>query len=356
MDYQEFKDKMIAEMKAVAERDGMNVTLEEKTITKINDVQLDAVVLHGEGNVVPTVYLNNLYQIYEDGGNIESIAAEVVPKVMANSFGHDLNVDQQMEWDDINDKVFFHAIGDAENHEYQKNIPTRKELDMLLAYRVLLSDDEVGRASFQITDEILNRLGVTEEELYQSAVQNMSTLFPAEIKSMSEIIMGMYENVQDDLGDLDDMLERLPKEIGMYVLSNAQKYYGAATAFYPGVMDKIADSFDTDMFVLPSSVHEMILIPSYPEMEMSVADLKNMVSEINATQVEPEEVLKDQVYVFDKDEKKLMIGDVWQARKQEKEKEGTKSIKDRLKEKKKQVENMPATGEKIRHHSMEMEP
>lgn len=353
MDYQEFKGRMIAEMEAAAERNGMNVTLEEKTITKINDVQLDAVVLRGEGNVAPTVYLNNLYQAYENGEDIETIAAEVVPNAMVNPFGHDLNVGQQMEWDDIKDKVFFHAMGEAENHEYQKNIPTREELDLLLAYRVLLSDDEAGRASFQITDGILNRLGVTEEELYQTAAQNMSTLFPAEIKSMSEMIMGLYEDTQGDLGDLDDVLESLPKETGMYVLSNSQKYYGAATAFYPGVMDKIADSFDTDMFVLPSSIHETILIPRYPEMEMSVADLKNMVSEINATQVGPEEVLKDQVYVFDKDEKKLMIGDVWQAQKQEKDRSEKKSIKERLEEKKVQVGQMSPGGKKSVGHDME---
>ena len=89
----------------------------------------------------------------------------------------------------------------------------------------------------------------------------------------------------------------------MYVLGNRMKLFGAAVLLYDGLLEKIADQIKKNFFILPSSIHEVILIPDDEDQEAE--ELWKMVCEINATQVEPEEVLTDSVYYFSRKNKKI---------------------------------------------------
>ena len=230
------------------------------------------------------------------------------------------------------------VVGEEENQGRAGTMPCRKEEDLLLTYRVLIDDANTGMASFQVTNEAQKMLGVSEEELYQAAIRNTPKMLPPQIKSMDAIIWSSLTEDKRENGDFDAELKDLGKEPGMYVLTNTSKMYGAATIFYPDVMDKIADAFGYDMVVLPSSLHEVILIPNMPELGINMDEMKTMVSEVNDTTVEPEERLPNQAYVYDRAEKKLMIGSEWEQQKALKSQQ-KQSIKESLKQKKEQVES-----------------
>lgn len=99
--------------------------------------------------------------------------------------------------------------------------------------------------------------------------------------------------------DVDMMMDSMGIDDSnpMTVVSNDQSINGAAVMFYPGQMDKIAEQMQGDYFVLPSSVHEMLVIPDTGDFQHE--ELKAMVTEINATQVEPKDRLTDEVYHYD---------------------------------------------------------
>ena len=84
----------------------------------------------------------------------------------------------------------------------------------------------------------------------------------------------------------------------MFVISNTSKIFGASCVLYPGVLEKFAAEKDADIFVLPSSIHEMILVPEKEDQDYST--LPNIVKETNRTEVDPEEVLSDSVYYYDR--------------------------------------------------------
>ena len=92
---------------------------------------------------------------------------------------------------------------------------------------------------------------------------------------------------------------------GIYVLSNESGMYGAGTIFYPDVLKEIADNMETDLFIITSSVHEALIIPN-PNCNVDVEELREMIKEVNETAVKDEEVLSDNLYMYDRDSDRLL--------------------------------------------------
>lgn len=86
-------------------------------------------------------------------------------------------------------------------------------------------------------------------------------------------------------------------DMKMYVLTNAEQHLGSGLIVHDKVLRHILDTIEEDIYILPSSVHELIVIPS------SVVDDENyltkMVHEINQNEVEPKDRLSDDVYRVD---------------------------------------------------------
>ena len=316
MNYQEFKEKLIIDVEKQIKEQKLSVKLVQQEVRKNNDVLLDGLVLKGESAIAPTIYFNDLYKAYQEGEPMEGLVLEVLECMQDLPLQQVSDVAQQLHWDELKGKVIFQVIGAEENQAVYKRTPTRKEQDMLLTYRILLDTGEHGMASFQVDQMVHEQLGVSEEELYQAAICNMPELVPPTFQSMEAVFDEILSDTPNQVISLDDSLQKLEKNKEMYVLTNPKKMYGAANVFYPGVMDKIAQAFDNDMIVLPSSLHEAILLPY--DKTMQIQEFKNMVKEINANQVAPQDRLTNQVYIYDKEEKQLMIADKWQEQKLEK--------------------------------------
>ena len=140
-------------------------------------------------------------------------------------------------------------------------------------------------ATMLIKNEHLGWWDVTVQDIYRMADENTERILPYEFSNMLAVIEHM----------LDDWEKReAEKEEEMYVLSNAVRNYGAAAILYPNRMKAIADYLGESFYVLPSSVHEVIIIPK--SKAPSKRYLSRIVKEINGTQVKEEEVLSDCAY------------------------------------------------------------
>ena len=175
--------------------------------------------------------------------------------------------------------------------------------DIAITYHLQMNVDETGVASAVIANDTLRMYGVSVEELHKAAVENSEKLFPMYTFNLHERMRQNYINDMKNEGlsdeEIEMMLEEFPEtdDHAMTVVTNDVGVNGAAVIFYPGVMDKLAEITDGDFFVLPSSVHETIIIADRGD--FSPEFLKEMVSEINATQVEPWDRLTDEVYHYD---------------------------------------------------------
>ncbi len=183
-----------------------------------------------------------------------------------------------------------------------------------------------------MTNNLMNHLGVSQEQLHQDALKSSAEIMPAQMQKLSEVIAEMT-------GMPTEALEgSVPP---LYVLSNEEKVKGASALFYPDMMESCTREMGGDYYVLPSSVHEVLLLAD--DGSMRSAELKDMVSSINGEVVEPADVLTDQVYHYDAKDRIFELGEKFEARQAEKEagREGRASVLKDLKDKQQEVSSIP---------------
>ena len=198
----------------------------------------------------------------------------------------------------------------------------------------------MGIGSTMVTNGMMEQYGITPEQLHEDAVKNSQEMLPAKLDSMQNIMMGIMGGGFEQEDVLFD--EPTPGST-MMVLTNSAQINGASALFYPGVMDQAADHFGGDFFVLPSSTHEVIMIPA--DGTANFRDLEQMVQDINRTQVARDEQLSDHVYHYDAKERLFERADHHEMREQMKKQERTgekKSLLAKLAEKKQEAGELNA--------------
>lgn len=170
---------------------------------------------------------------------------------------------------------------------------------LALTVDINMSEDRGGDWRVAINHGVMEALGVDKETLFITAMDDSMVNAPAVLTDMS---MALFSPEKENLLDRKEPLE--PGDVsGMYVLTNEAGTLGASALYYPDVKEKAAELMGAGYYVLPSSIHEVILVPD--TMDHDVKDLCDMVKQANRTVVEPKDVLSDNVYHYDKDSRDL---------------------------------------------------
>lgn len=159
-----------------------------------------------------------------------------------------------------------------------------------------------------MTNEFAEKIGKSEEELYELAKENTNRIFPSEVRNMAEvigeIIFGEDGEYMPEDEEFKNMMNETPDEKSMYVITNKARLFGAAAMLYEDNLHDLSQQIDSDLYILPSSVHEVIAISD----KFGDADeLADMVYEVNMEQVSIEERLSNQVYHYDKEARTLRL-------------------------------------------------
>ena len=203
-----------------------------------------------------------------------------------------------------NEKIVFQLINTEQNKTFLEQVPHREFQDLSIVYKVIISADKDAVQSSKITNEFAKRLGMSEEQLFKCAAENTRRLFPPVVRSMNDIMREMFarDGMPQEIADM--MIAEIPPEQTMWVISNEKGINGAASMLYENELHELAESLESDLYILPSSVHEVIAVSSdmgSPEM------LAQMVVEVNMQEVSLDERLSNQVYHYDKDLRKLTL-------------------------------------------------
>lgn len=347
MNYQKFQNLIKEQIKNYLPEEYQEARIDITTVTKNNNQKLDGLnIRFPDENICPTIYLNSLYEEYQNGRDIEEIMEHIAKLREEHGVKRNLSVEKFLDFENIRDKIIFQVVGSASNQEQLSNMPHHIENDMAFVYRVLIQKSEEGMASTQISNAMMKQMGVNEDMLYRAAMENTPREFPVTFCSMNEVMLNMMrrdfgELFPDDMPDneVKDFLEEMfgdptgqGMDLPMYVLSNDRTLNGAAALFYPGVQEMVAEEMKGDYFVLPSSIHEVLIVPDGGEMKFE--ELRAMVNQVNDTEVEPGDVLTGEVYSYDRENKKLMI-----AEERFSERDKRESIMDKLKTKGDEVKN-----------------
>lgn len=298
MEYKEFVEYIKMNAGYIA-GEGGNITINH--VIKNNGCEMDGLVIMEKGkDIAPTIYLDSFYELYTNGENIKNIIRqiEVIYEQNKNNVTFDVNI--LKHFDTIKDKIVYKVVNYRSNEKLLEQVPHKRILDLAVVFYCLL-DNEYGRsATALIYNNNLKNWNVTIDDVYKAALKNTPDLLHSKISSMAALFEKCGVNVDGEEVDLKDYV---PSD--MYVLTNESKLNGAACILYENVLYDFSQKLGADLYILPSSVHEVILLPKLSMFEKD--ELVNMVKEVNTEGVAADEVLSDHVYEYNRTERLITM-------------------------------------------------
>ena len=304
MNYEIFKEVVAEKFMDYMPEQYQGMRLRVEPVNKVNKV-LDGITLVGSGagsSVSPTLYINHMYEHYLETENLQEVLQSAARRM-------DMAFKEMPEVGDVNlesakDNIVFQVINTLQNEDMLRDMPHREFQDLSIIYRWVVKVDENGIQSSAIRNNLAEQLGMNEEQLFKCAVENTRRIFPPTVKSMNDVIREMFisDGMPAEVADM--MIGEMPEDKMMWVISNDRGINGAGSMLYEDNLHKLAMKLETDLYILPSSVHECIAVST------NVGDpyeLAEMVSEINMGQVALEDRLSNQVYHYDKDARRLTL-------------------------------------------------
>lgn len=278
---------------AVKEMAGNGYSVTAQETTKNNGVKMLGIEIRKpEETVVPRLYVDGIVDRVEDGFMTVEDAAKKVFEMYQNSETPEIemNVEKLIDKKFILDHVEYQLVNAEGNAEKLKDIPGKKIADLVAIYRVVVSAGEDGVMSYVLTKAILDRSGISFEELDEAAKKNTEKS-GFSVRTMSEVmceLMGV--NVGQEIEEPDG-----PQ---MYVLTNARKLHGANIMLYKEYLEIAAEKMNGDFYIIPSSIHELIAVPVSAQ---GLEELREMVKAVNDNQLAPEEILGYEVYRYNRE-------------------------------------------------------
>ena len=291
----------------VEKRTGENYKVRINDVRKNNGVILRGLtVTQDDINISPTIYLNDYYEDYTNGkATLVNVVNDVLDTYNRNRVNRSVDMKYFLNFECVKGKVVYKLINAEKNKELLEDIPYVKFLDLAIVFQCLISKEDLGTdtgtATILIHHAHLKLWDITIDELYKVAKENTQKLQKYEIKNMHDVICELTEAENSE--DCDDMAE-FESSISMYVLSNKSRVEGAACILYPELIKDFSNVIGSSLYIIPSSIHEVLLLPSDNLDECDA--IKGMIKEINDSQVKIEEVLSYSLYFYDKQKRKII--------------------------------------------------
>lgn len=292
--YSEFKQHILCNLQ---ERLGSDTQITVQDIIKNNDTHLDGLTILSAGqNLSPTIYLNHYYNQYTGGKLLSEIEDDILDIYHNNRLSNTIDVSFFTNYDKVKSHIVFKLINYERNHELLQQVPHYHFLDLAVVFICLLtsSSSDNSAATILIYNHHLNYWNITNDDLYTLAKQNTPKLLTYDLRNMTDVLKELFS--------IDYISNNVSEEIPVYpiyVLTNQYKLNGSSCILYHNLLQDFANHLNCDLFILPSSVHEVLIIPV--KNQTTSQELSNMVKDVNSSQLSREEVLSDHVYYFSRE-------------------------------------------------------
>lgn len=299
MNYEEFKSMILQRMQQLLPSD---TSVHLQTIRKNNGLKLDGLVISNQAsNISPTIFLNYYYEKQAVFPDLDAICRNILMTYEQNRSEEKIDADFFTDYTRICRHIAYRIINYEKNKELLETVPYVRYLDLAIVFYCLLSFSESGNATVLIHNTHLKLWDITAAQLYEQACMTTPALLPYDFRNMTSVISDLFSSP----APADPESAKAALFCPMYVLTNAQKLYGASCILYPGLLEAISEKLDSDLFILPSSIHEIILLPAISRSYHT--ELAGMVTEINRTELAADEVLSSCVYYYSRAEQALSI-------------------------------------------------
>lgn len=293
---------------------GEGYRIKVNKIVKNNDTVLYGLCIVEEGtSITPTIYLNKYFDEYKDERAIDSILKEISYIYEQNKKPNmQVNANDITDFNKVKNHIVLKLVNRERNTDFLNDIPFVSFCDLAVIFSLMVSADAAETASITVRNNLFDYWKVDVDTLYKIAEENTEKLLPAKIQSMNEVMKEMFRS---DMGsdifsdaEFSKIFEEMTgdnSEPTMYVARNSNGINGATVLLYDGLIREFARKIGKDVFIIPSSIHEIIMVPDNGSMDAD--DIRNMVVDVNSSQVAPEEVLSDSVYLYSRDNDSITL-------------------------------------------------
>lgn len=289
MEFQDFTNK-IKDIIGAWLGNGYEITLD--SVRKNNDICLSSLSINRpDSNISPVIYLEPFYhEMIKQGKKLVDVAKEILHVYKEHEVDEKFDLEQIMDYENVKTRLKFGLINTKMNKHFLSEVPHREFLDLSIIYRIVLNCRNEGEGSITVKHGQMAAWGVTEQTLFEQACTNRKDADEIIVTDMRELLREFWE--EDPIDDMDGSMGNR-----MYVAGTKNRMHGAVAMLDREVMHKAEEMVGKDFMILPSSVHELILIPSV-DGEDEEKQLSEMVKTVNRTLVLEHEILSDHVYRY----------------------------------------------------------
>ncbi|MBP3263643.1 DUF5688 family protein [Pseudobutyrivibrio sp.] len=337
MDYEQFKEQFTEDLKKNLEARGYDIaSVDIAPSQKLNQDGYDAISVKLENSMMgPSGNFSNLFAAYEKTDDYDMVlnhATRMMDDAISNMPSYDAN--QLTDYDFIKDKLVLEAVNAEKNASLLEKVPHKDMEDIAIVYRVLLGQMDDGIASVVVTNEMLEKMDITKEQLHQDALISSPEIRPVEVNTL-------FGTIAELIPDAGFMIQADGPEDRILVGTVADKHHGAGVIAYEGFLDEQAKKMGEDFYIIPCSIHEVLLVPE--SMAHDINALKDMISDVNSCEVPPEDILSDNLYHYDSKEKVFELAENFKERITAKEREP-----DKVSEKESAVDKLKKSQDKVK--------
>lgn len=294
MEFKEFIEEIIQVLyEKLSDKNIDKITSEE--IVKNNGVTYTGIIISTkDSKISPTIYMEYYFSRYKEIDNLDRIADMIIDEYLKA----DRRINKEMyavcELNDYEHNAIIRLVNYEMNKEMLKDCPYIPFNDLAITFRYLVHRDGNGIASALIRNQELNRWNIDVDTLYEIAKRNTKEQFSIVFKRLDEYFTN----------DKDFDYE-FPENVNLYILTNNIGINGAACILYDDVIEDFANSIDEDLYIIPSSIHEVLIVPVSDSIMKE--DLINLVQHVNKWSVISSEVLSNQVYTYSQSNKMITL-------------------------------------------------
>jgi len=295
MSYESFKQLVIRNIKDYLPEKYEKWEIRESIVRKINE-NMDCInILPKEEDAVqgiyPNIYLNFFYKKMKEGLSFEYIMQAIA--VLIDGATPPIEI---KDMNNMLEEIIPTIINREGNEKLIESLPHRKFLDLAVIYRIAVATEDSGVYGCNVNYDILDGMELNEDELYDLALKNMQRKFPLKIRNLGT-------HMKKIMGE-DEGIRNINEWSPLFIISNEEHFFGASAILYDEILKKVADVMDENLYILPASIHEILVTPkSLCEKEK----LKSTLMQVNSQTLSRNEWLSDNIYEYDRQSNTIEI-------------------------------------------------
>lgn len=299
MSLEMFVEQVIETMEKKLPEGWKNAKLLVVNNNKVNGEKIGIQFDRPDLNCCPIIYMEEFFERYQRENNPEFVIDSIL-EILRDENIEKMNKLSTFDYENSKDQIILHLINTKENEEILKDVPHRAFHDLSIVYQWVLLCDKDDFASMTISSEFAEHYDLSEEQLYQLAMENMRRLFPVIVKPMSQTVKEILEKHGVEEGEMTVH----EGECKCHVVTNSIKSFGAAAMLFPDELHKIAEKLEDDLYIIPTSRHALVVTP---QNEVTLEQLIEMVEMSNYTSQREDDILSFQAYQYNRETREVTM-------------------------------------------------